>query len=155
MEDIPLGATGLAAYLAEMELNRGPAHAPIQNLSIVVLTVRTLDLIQRPRSATLTRALSMEDIPLGATGLAAYLAEMELNRGPAHVQVQKPNMVVSHVRTKSRLLDLLQRPRLATLNPALTAVAAIWLVTAALEIAKSSVLWDLFAWSTCHQPVWI
>jgi len=119
MEYIQSGAhMMLAANLVEVELKKGPAHAPIQNLSIVVLTVRTLDLIQRPRSATLTRALSMEDIPLGATGLAAYLAEMELNHGPAHVQVQKPNMMVSPVR--SRTLDLLLRPRLATLTRALS-----------------------------------
>ena len=56
----------------------------------------------------------MEDIPLGATGaIAAYLAEEELNRGPDHVKVQKPNMMVSPVRSKT--LDPLQRQGLATL----------------------------------------
>jgi len=40
--------------------------------------IKTLDLLQRPRSATFARALSMEDIPLGAhMVLAAQLVEME------------------------------------------------------------------------------
>ena len=61
--------------------------------------------------------VSMEDIPLGVDMvLVAYLAEMELNRGPEHAQNQEPNMVVSPVRSK--VLDLLQRPRIATLDHA-------------------------------------
>merc|ERR1712112_13251 len=82
---------------------------------------RTLDLLQRPKLATLNRALLMEDMLLGVSGahLAANLVEMEFNQDPEHVQIQKPNMMVSHVRTKSRILDPLQRLRLATLDRAL------------------------------------
>jgi len=93
---------------------------------MVVSHVRTksriLDPLQRLRLATLNRALLMEDMLLGVSGahLAVNLAEMEFNQGPEHVQIQKPNMVVSHVRTKSRILDPLQRPRLATLDRALS-----------------------------------
>merc|ERR1712096_421052 len=115
MEDILSGVPMvLAAYLAEMELTRDPAHVQDQKPNIVVKPVRikTLDQIQRPRSVTLTRALSMEDIPLGANMvLVAFLAEMELNRGHEHVQIQKPNMVVSPAR---RTLDLIQSSRIAT-----------------------------------------
>jgi len=87
MEDIPLGASGalhLVANLAEVELNRGPEHVQILKPNMVVSPVRTkaLDLLQRPRLATLALALSMEDILLGASGahhLVANLAEVELN----------------------------------------------------------------------------
>merc|ERR1719508_309219 len=157
MEDIPTGVPMIfVAYLAEMELTPDPAHVQDQNRNMVVKPVRikTLDLLQRPRNATFARALSMEDIPLGANMvIVAYLAEMEFNRGPEHAQIQKPNMVVSPAR---RTLDLIQSSRNATLDVALTAVAAMSLKPAGLEIAKkSSILWDLFAGSTCHQPVQI
>jgi len=60
-------------------------------------------------------------------------------------------MMVSPVRSKT--LDLIKRPKIATFAVALNAVAVIWL-RAVSEIAKkSSCLWDLFAGSICHQPV--
>ena len=58
MEAIPSGANlVLAAKIVVMEPKQDPEHVLIQNHNIMALTVRNLDLLQKPRIATLAHVV--------------------------------------------------------------------------------------------------